>query len=186
MGTTAESSNTKTRIHTQWGYSGAPRKIVCKNKYKIENNTYVTTYLVKLLSVAWITIDSNTFNALLPRHERGFLLAVVSALQSLTGIWAVHQKLTRTSWGLHQSYVVEVTRKAVILKESRGQHPQTQNHFFKTMTTFNTDYSNNELLDQELTIKELEGVAGGANETCRQVGDPKTGISHMVCGQYIG
>ena len=52
------------------------------------------------------------------------------------------------------------------------------------MTTYNTDYSNNELLDQELTIKELEAVAGGANETCRQLGDPKTGISHMVCEQY--
>ena len=52
------------------------------------------------------------------------------------------------------------------------------------MTTFNTDYSNNELLDQELTIEQLEAVAGGANETCRQLGDPKTGISHMVCEQY--
>ena len=29
------------------------------------------------------------------------------------------------------------------------------------MTTFNTDYSNTELLDQELTIEELEAVAGG-------------------------
>ena len=29
------------------------------------------------------------------------------------------------------------------------------------MTTFNTDYNNTELLDQELTIEELEGVAGG-------------------------
>ena len=29
------------------------------------------------------------------------------------------------------------------------------------MTTFNTDYSNTELLDQELTIEQLEGVAGG-------------------------
>ena len=29
------------------------------------------------------------------------------------------------------------------------------------MTTFNTDYKNNELLDQELTIEELEAVAGG-------------------------
>jgi hypothetical protein len=54
------------------------------------------------------------------------------------------------------------------------------------MTTFNSDYNNTELLDQELTIKELEVVAGGANETCRQVGDPKTGISHMVCEQYNG
>ena len=32
------------------------------------------------------------------------------------------------------------------------------------MTTFNTDYNNTELLDQELTIEELEGVAGGCDE----------------------
>ena len=29
------------------------------------------------------------------------------------------------------------------------------------MTTFNTDYNNTELLDQELTIEQLETVAGG-------------------------
>ncbi|KGG27146.1 MULTISPECIES: hypothetical protein [unclassified Prochlorococcus] len=29
------------------------------------------------------------------------------------------------------------------------------------MTTFNTDYNNTELLDQELTIEQLECVAGG-------------------------
>ena len=29
------------------------------------------------------------------------------------------------------------------------------------MTDFNTDYNNTELLDQELTIEQLEGVAGG-------------------------
>jgi hypothetical protein len=29
------------------------------------------------------------------------------------------------------------------------------------MTTFNTDYNNTELLDQELTIDQLECVAGG-------------------------
>ena len=28
------------------------------------------------------------------------------------------------------------------------------------MTTFNTDYNNTELLDQELTIEQLEAVAG--------------------------
>ena len=33
------------------------------------------------------------------------------------------------------------------------------------MTTFNTDYSNTELLDQELTIEELEAVAGGLGTT---------------------
>ena len=31
------------------------------------------------------------------------------------------------------------------------------------MTTFNTDYNNTELLDQELTIEQLEAVAGGIN-----------------------
>ena len=29
------------------------------------------------------------------------------------------------------------------------------------MTTFNTDYNTTELLDQELTIEQLEAVAGG-------------------------
>jgi hypothetical protein len=29
------------------------------------------------------------------------------------------------------------------------------------MTNFNTDYNTTELLDQELTIEQLEGVAGG-------------------------
>ena len=29
------------------------------------------------------------------------------------------------------------------------------------MTTFNSDYNNTELLDQELTIEQLEAVAGG-------------------------
>ena len=29
------------------------------------------------------------------------------------------------------------------------------------MTDFNTDYNNTELLDQELTIEELEAMAGG-------------------------
>ena len=32
---------------------------------------------------------------------------------------------------------------------------------FKTMTTINTDYSNTELLDQELTIEDLSDFAGG-------------------------
>ena len=32
------------------------------------------------------------------------------------------------------------------------------------MTAFNTDYNNTELLDQELTIEELESVAGGGRE----------------------
>ena len=51
----------------------------------------------------------------------------------------------------------------MILKESRGQHPNTTHTLinFKTMTTFNTDYNTTELLDQELTIEQLEAVAGG-------------------------
>tara|TARA_B100001964_G_scaffold42373_1_gene47027 strand:- start:416 stop:661 length:246 start_codon:yes stop_codon:yes gene_type:complete len=32
---------------------------------------------------------------------------------------------------------------------------------FKAMTTINTDYSNTELLDQELNLKELVDVSGG-------------------------
>ena len=32
------------------------------------------------------------------------------------------------------------------------------------MTTFNTDYNNTELLDQELTIEQLEAVAGGGGK----------------------
>ena len=31
------------------------------------------------------------------------------------------------------------------------------------MTAFNTDYNNTELLDQELTIEQLEAVAGGVD-----------------------
>ncbi|KGG27147.1 MULTISPECIES: hypothetical protein [unclassified Prochlorococcus] len=76
------------------------------------------------------------------------------------------------------------------------------------MSDLNTDYNNTELLDQELTTAELSQVSGGtsiacetpvyqpatgdqletvgANETCRQVSDPRTGISRMVCEQYIG
>ena len=58
---------------------------------------------------------------------------------------------------------MEVTRRAVILKESRGQHPNTTHTLinFKTMTTFNTDYNTTELLDQELTFDELQEVNGG-------------------------
>ena len=32
---------------------------------------------------------------------------------------------------------------------------------FKTMTTFNTDYNNTELLDQELTTSQLIAITGG-------------------------
>ena len=32
------------------------------------------------------------------------------------------------------------------------------------MTDFNTDYNNTELLDQELTIEQLEAVAGGLKD----------------------
>ena len=40
------------------------------------------------------------------------------------------------------------------------------------------------LTDKPVLDDQLEAV--GANETCRQVGDPRTGISHMVCEQYMG
>ena len=59
------------------------------------------------------------------------------------------------------------TRKAVILKESRGQHPNTTHTLinFKTMTDFNPNYNNAELLDQELTAAELSQVSGGLVRT---------------------
>ena len=43
--------------------------------------------------------------------------------------------ITRTSLGLHQSDVVEFTKSAVILQESRGPHPK--HSLLKAMTTFN-------------------------------------------------
>ena len=52
-------------------------------------------------------------------------------------------------------------QKGCDLEGVEGATPPTPNHSFKTMTTFNTDYNNTELLDQELTIEQLEGVAGG-------------------------
>ena len=47
-----------------------------------------------------------------------------------------------------------------MLKESRGQHPNTTHKLinFKTMITFNTDYNDN--TDHELTIEQLNGVTG--------------------------
>ena len=38
------------------------------------------------------------------------------------------------------------------------------------MTAFNTGYNNTELVDQELTIEELEGVAGGLGAMSRLFG----------------
>ena len=54
-----------------------------------------------------------------------------------------------------------VHQKGCDLEGVEGATPPTPNHSFKTMTTFNTDYNNTELLDQELTIEQLEAVAGG-------------------------
>ena len=51
------------------------------------------------------------------------------------------------------------TRRAVILKESRGQHPKPNITPLKIMTTFNTDYTTAALLAQELTIEDLDTVA---------------------------
>ena len=81
-----------------------------------------------------ITIDLQTKPSM-PGQVR-FFLAVVFQFLALTGIWTIHQLLTRTSWVLHQCRVEGLTRRAVILKESRGEHPQTftpQNHdYFST------------------------------------------------------
>ena len=54
------------------------------------------------------------------------------------GVFAIHRKLTRTLWVLHQSCAACFTRRAVILKESEGQHPpQKKTSLLKAMTTFN-------------------------------------------------
>ena len=54
-----------------------------------------------------------------------------------------------------------VHQKGCDLEGVEGATPPTPNHSFKTMTTYNTDYSNTELLDQELTTAELTQVSGG-------------------------
>ena len=46
--------------------------------------------------------------------------------------------------------------------EGATPHTSLTQLTFKTMTAFNTDYQNTELLDQELTDDQLEAVAGGA------------------------
>ena len=56
-----------------------------------------------------------------------------------------------------------VHQKGCDLEGVEGATPPTPNHSFKTMTAFNTDYNNTELLDQELTIEQLEAVAGGVD-----------------------
>ena len=78
-------------------------------------------------------------------------------------VWSLHQLFTSNPYCLHAKEIGVFTRKAVILKESKGQHP-TQNHSFKTMTPFNTDYNNTELLDQELTTAEISQVSGGMQQ----------------------
>ena len=71
----------------------------------------------------------------------------------VTRIRPIHQKLTRTSRGFHQSCAVGLTSRAVILKESRGQNPNITHTLvnLQTMTTFNTD-----LLDQQLNFSTLQ------------------------------
>ena len=53
------------------------------------------------------------------------ILRITGSEQSDTAFSAIHQKLTRTSWVLHQSCEVGLTRRAVTLKESRGRLPQS-------------------------------------------------------------
>ena len=38
---------------------------------------------------------------------------------------------------------------------------------------------------QNLTDDQLEMVFGGANETCRQWIDPRTGVTRMYCSQIV-
>ena len=56
-------------------------------------------------------------------------------------------------------------QKGCDLEGVEGATPPTQNHSFKTMTAFNTDYNTTELLDQELTTAELSQVSGGLART---------------------
>jgi len=107
--------------------------------------------------------------------------------QVVIKVFPIHQLLTRTSWGLHQSCVVGFTRRAVTLKESRGQHPiNNPLTHFKPMTTANllNRATTAQIQTQDLTDDQLEMVSGGANETCRWVGDPRTGVGKLVCEQY--
>ena len=57
--------------------------------------------------------------------------------------------------------VMTTVKRCCDLEGVEGATPPTPNHSFKTMTTFNTDYNNTELLDQELTTAELSQVSGG-------------------------
>ena len=71
------------------------------------------------------------------------------------------------------------------MKESRGATPPTPNHSFKTMTTFNSDYNNTELLDQELTTAELTELSGGNCDTTNTVVDPGFNGLHGVIGEFM-
>ena len=62
-----------------------------------------------------------------------------------------HQNLSGTAPELCRGF----HQKGCDLEGVEGATPPTPNHSFKTMTAFNTDYSNTELLDQDLTIEEL-------------------------------
>ena len=57
------------------------------------------------------------------------------------------------------------------------------------MTTFNTDYNNTELLDQELTIDQLEYVAGGfaTMQTISGIpGDHLAAVGSMIYHTFAG
>ena len=57
----------------------------------------------------------------------------------------------------------------------------TLHHLFKTMTAFNTDYQNAELLDQELSFDQLQAInAGAASDDVVAVG-----ATMVTCGANL-
>ena len=55
------------------------------------------------------------------------------------------------------------------------------------MTTFNTDHNNTELLDQELTIEELEAMSGGYMSTIAEIpGDHLAAVGSMIYHTFAG
>ena len=78
-----------------------------------------------------------------------------------------------------------VHQKGCDLEGVEGATPPTPNHSFKTMTTFNSDYNNTELLDQELTTAELTELSGGNCDTTNTVVDPGFNGLHGVIGEFM-
>ena len=55
------------------------------------------------------------------------------------------------------------------------------------MTTFNTDHNNTELLDQELTIEELEAVTGGYMSNIAEIpGDHLAAVGSEIYHTIVG